>query len=540
MREPSHSTPPEADWEKLRPTLDSAMHELKETDREAVLLRYFENRPFAEVGAKLRLTENAARMRVERAVEKLRALLAKRGIATGAALASVISANAIQTAPGNLAATLATASLASAGSGALLFAKFMTATNLKLSLGALATAAVVVALIGQQQSQKALRAENQSLTAQIAQLKADNADLSNRISAADSSASLTDDQRAELLKLRGEVTQLRAIKRGPVAVAPPARTNLPAIKQSEIVLKARFVSIPEEDGPEFEAAWTTAGASTSLLSEQQLGTVISELEAKKADLLNEGEVTTLSGRQAEFQVVETVPINGTNIDVGPILNVLPFYSSDSSIFTLTLAATLNQLTGDASQPGLVTTQMSNQVSVVPGQTVALRAKMPAGGWLPDSKDVPDGPRELLVLVTPTLIDTVGNRIQSSSQSDASRARAIEKMNESREGMLALIQFADQNGNQFPTDLEQASRYAGDGSMNQIETDFEFVDPGSITNIANPSATIVLKEKQAWQTPNGGWFKAYGFADGHAEIHKEANGNFDDFENQHTISALASQ
>ena len=65
-----------------------------------ILLRYFENRQFAEVGAKLGLNENAARMRVERALEKLRAIFAKRGITTAtAALASVISANAVQIAP---------------------------------------------------------------------------------------------------------------------------------------------------------------------------------------------------------------------------------------------------------------------------------------------------------------------------------------------------------------------------------------------------------------------------------------------------------
>src|ERR1019366_880318 len=91
MREPIHETAPDAsrteafaevgaDWEKLRPTLDGAMHELKETDREAILLRYFENRPFAEVGAKLGLNENTARMRVERALEKLRQIFTKRGI----------------------------------------------------------------------------------------------------------------------------------------------------------------------------------------------------------------------------------------------------------------------------------------------------------------------------------------------------------------------------------------------------------------------------------------------------------------------------
>ena len=84
MREPIAETAPELDWEQLRPTLDDAMHELKEADREAILLRYFENRPFAEVGAKLGLNENAARMRVERALEKLRAALTQRGVTTAA------------------------------------------------------------------------------------------------------------------------------------------------------------------------------------------------------------------------------------------------------------------------------------------------------------------------------------------------------------------------------------------------------------------------------------------------------------------------
>ena len=64
------------------------MHELKEADREAILLRYFENRPLAQVGEKLGLGENAARMRVERALEKMRGLLAKRGIAATEAFAA--------------------------------------------------------------------------------------------------------------------------------------------------------------------------------------------------------------------------------------------------------------------------------------------------------------------------------------------------------------------------------------------------------------------------------------------------------------------
>ena len=72
-------------------------------------------------------------------------------------------------------------------------------------------------------------------------------------------------------------------------------------------------------------------------------------------------------------------------------------------------------------------------------------------------------------------------------------------------------------------------------MKQIETNFDMLYQGSITNIANPSTTIVLKEKQAWQALNGKWMKTYGFADGHAEVQTKPNGNFDDWESQHTIS-----
>jgi len=99
---------PDLDWEKLRPVLDAAMLELNETDREAVLLRYFDNRPHAEIAGRLGLSENAARMRVDRALEKLRTLLVRRGATTTAALSGVISANAVQVAPAGLAITIST------------------------------------------------------------------------------------------------------------------------------------------------------------------------------------------------------------------------------------------------------------------------------------------------------------------------------------------------------------------------------------------------------------------------------------------------
>src|SRR5580698_1493720 len=64
MRETINETASDGEWDKVRSTLDEAMHELKPSDREAILLRYFENRPFAELGTLFGLNENAARMRV--------------------------------------------------------------------------------------------------------------------------------------------------------------------------------------------------------------------------------------------------------------------------------------------------------------------------------------------------------------------------------------------------------------------------------------------------------------------------------------------
>ncbi len=111
----SGSTP---EWEQLRPVLDAAIDELPEADRAAVVLRFLERRPFAEIGAVLRVTDDSARMRAERALEKLRVALARQGItSTAAALATIGASQALASAPAGLATTLAQTALAAAGTG---------------------------------------------------------------------------------------------------------------------------------------------------------------------------------------------------------------------------------------------------------------------------------------------------------------------------------------------------------------------------------------------------------------------------------------
>ena len=96
----SSPTANESIWQQLAPVLDEAMHALRTADRDAVLLRYFENKSLADVGAALGVTEDAARVRVNRALDKLRALLAKQGIKFGAALlATAVVENSVQAAP---------------------------------------------------------------------------------------------------------------------------------------------------------------------------------------------------------------------------------------------------------------------------------------------------------------------------------------------------------------------------------------------------------------------------------------------------------
>lgn len=91
---------PDRAWEKLEPILDAAMVQLGEKDRNAVLLRYFENKDLTSVGNALGTSEDAAQKRVSRALEKLRRLFIKRGIVLpGLALGSTVTTHALAASP---------------------------------------------------------------------------------------------------------------------------------------------------------------------------------------------------------------------------------------------------------------------------------------------------------------------------------------------------------------------------------------------------------------------------------------------------------
>jgi RNA polymerase sigma factor (sigma-70 family) len=214
MQDLCSSPAPETDWNRLRPMLDDVMHELSERDREAILVRFFEGRPFAEVGARQGLTENAARMRVERALEKLHTLLARRGItSTTTALALLLADHAVIAAPAGLVAMVSGAAVLAVGIGVVL--QQQNTADLRAEVASL-----------QQQTPIAvrLRAENQRLTklqvppAELEQLRKDS---------------------AELAQVRADVAALKARLEPPpqpaaIPTAPPSWKGLPVYAVNQL------------------------------------------------------------------------------------------------------------------------------------------------------------------------------------------------------------------------------------------------------------------------------------------------------------------
>ena len=107
------SLPHYNDWEQIAPLLDDAMERLGEKDRNAIVLRFFENRNLREVGTALGASEGVAKMRVNRALEKLRKFFTRRGVTLSAvAIAGAVSARSVQAAPVGLANSVTAVALA--------------------------------------------------------------------------------------------------------------------------------------------------------------------------------------------------------------------------------------------------------------------------------------------------------------------------------------------------------------------------------------------------------------------------------------------
>lgn len=255
------STEPDASWEHVAPHLDAALGELGEADRDALLLRYFERKSAGEMARTLGISDEAAQKRVNRAVEKLRAIFAKRKITFGAGgLAVVISANAVQAAPAGLAATI---SAAAALAGTAVHTTTLIAATKTIAMTTLQKTVITAALVAaagagifEARQAAQLRAQNQTLQQAQAPLAEQNQQLqrerdaaTNRLAGllAENSRLKSNPNQNELLKLRGENTVLRN---------EAAKSDDPFVKQvlqwkaNETKLRKLFADHPEKRVPE--------------------------------------------------------------------------------------------------------------------------------------------------------------------------------------------------------------------------------------------------------------------------------------------------
>jgi RNA polymerase sigma factor (sigma-70 family) len=459
------------EWTQIEPLLDDAMAALDETDRSAILLRYFENKNLREVGESLKISDDAAQKRVSRAVEKLREFFSKQKITVGASgLAIVISTNAVQAAPVGLALTITNASLAAGTT--LTFMKIATATKLKLAFSAIVVAGAVTAFIIQPQNQNKLRGENELLRQQIVQLQIDNSNLSNRIAEIGEAKKLPESQFTELLKLRGEIGVLRRQldesaqenhKLQDVKVQMRSvNTNSPV---PQIHIKARFIAMPRGanyDFKMFSAQASNKGISSGIFNDESFRNIFQELRSHDdVETLAEPEMVTTSGRQTQMRVTQTINVvtkfalqesNNVSsivpqtepVEMGPILDVIPNILSDGYTIELQVIPSVTEFLGyspstkttsayaangqeidvPTASPQFQVQEATNTVNLLDNQTVVLALngqRVPANATAADATFLQsDGSktkyqdRKTLVFITATMVDQAGNRVHSDA------------------------------------------------------------------------------------------------------------------------------
>jgi len=291
-------------WQQLAPLLEEGMSRLSEDDRALLALRYFENKSTVETAALLGIQEWAAHKRANRAVEKLRTFFTKRGLmlsATG--LTTAIAANSIQAAPAGLAAAICAASLtgtAVATSAAVTATKTIAMTTFQK----IAITATVAALVGtslyEARQASLLRDQNQALRQRLSPLAEQLDKLqSERDSAINRQASLAEQMEknksdnGELLKLRGEITRLRA---DAGRADDPAQTAAKQWFNRVEQLKQRLAQTPGANIPELKLLddedWLAAVKNPHLESDVEYRRALSTLrqaaESKVASTFQQG------------------------------------------------------------------------------------------------------------------------------------------------------------------------------------------------------------------------------------------------------------
>jgi len=222
-------------WLQIEPLLDAAMAKLNETDRDAIVLRYFEKKNLKEVAAALGTNDDAVQKRLSRALDKLRQSLAQRGVQiTAGSLITAIGVGSIQPAPAALATTVAAVAVLSSTTTTV---SLISAAMIKPILAAAAVVALTSTTLLQYKSNHALRAELNTTRASLQEQE-------NKQQAAPPPVSFRDaPEFTELLRLRALEPELAKLK-GELA---SARNALAAARTTPPTEAAAAVQAPPPD-----------------------------------------------------------------------------------------------------------------------------------------------------------------------------------------------------------------------------------------------------------------------------------------------------
>lgn len=257
------SSDDEAGWPQIAGCLDDCLDELGETDRDVLILRYFERKTARQVGDALSIGEEAAQKRASRALERLRIALAARGATAGvAALTACLGANAVHAAPSTISTGLASAVLVEkVASGVLVSTTTKAIVMTTLQKTVIASALVLTAATGVFEGYNAavlrternkLLQEQSRLAGQVQQLTESQAVAALRIALLTAENERLNGASKKLAKLRAETAQLKALSRQMPEAKDPTLAAAEAMVSRTQLLKSQMEASPEAMIPEIQ------------------------------------------------------------------------------------------------------------------------------------------------------------------------------------------------------------------------------------------------------------------------------------------------
>ena len=396
-------------WNQIAPLLEAALEKLGQKDHDAVVLRFFQNKNFAEVGAALGAGEDAAKMRVSRALEKLRKFFTKRGVnSTAATIAETISAHSVQAAPVALAKAVTAVAIAK-GATASISTLTLIKGALKIMAWTKAKTAVVVGvtalLVAGTATTLTIQHRHRSVASGKMELRVFKVDtniflvnLRKAMNPAPSPSatniaaiaadffaskginfqppkSIAFNDQLGLLFTKATASELNAVER------IVQQLNTPP---TQIHNKAYFVQVPESDVASILKAGTVVDTqennTVEIMSAAQTSSLLRKLRSDGATTLSEPEAVLTSGRQVQMR------------SGNARADIVPTVWADG--YTVKMKVSV------VSAPDILTAQ----ANILDGQAIVLA---------PNNSS--DGRTRLLVIVTTTIVDAAGNRVHAQNK-----------------------------------------------------------------------------------------------------------------------------